>query len=117
MGNPDEPCDRSTMSGIDRDLFIKFTPETHATAPEAAAAASLTVVSINLLNDGCAAHMIVDTLHGSWEFDNSVVAAVRKFTAQLHRARLTKDWSRGPKVPGSTCTAFSGTVRTLGFSD
>jgi hypothetical protein len=102
MENPDEPCDRSTMSGIDRDLFIKFTPETHATPPEA-----------NLLNDGCATHMTVDTLHGSWEFENSVVAAVRKFTAQLHRARLTKYWSRGPKVPGSTCTALPGTTLYL----
>jgi hypothetical protein len=30
--------------------------------------------------------------------------------ACLHGARLTKDWSRGPKVPGSTRAAFSGTT-------
>ena len=33
-------------------------------------------------------------------------ARIRFAPDSLHGARLTKDWSRGPKVPGSTCTAF-----------
>ena len=57
--------------------------------------------------------MHVQLLVRSSKFSTRLLNLVPMHTeaiVEVHGAWLTKNWSRGPKVPRSTCTVFSGTT-------